>query len=65
MNWKLLEKLIPMGVRIIREIADGITNKRSPEEIRQRVASPDVILDDEIEELRDAEDDLRRFIDQG
>ena len=66
MNWeKLITKGLPIALKVIREVFDGIAQGRDNEEIRQRVADPSLILDEELDELRDAEDDLTDFIRTG
>lgn len=65
MNWQLLEKGLPIAVRVLREVFAGLADGASNEEIRKRAASPDVILDDELDQLRDAEGDLDDYIKNG
>lgn len=65
MNWELLRKILPIAFKAAKEIYDGLKSGASNEEIRQRVASPSVILDDELDDLRSAEDDLEDYIKTG
>lgn len=65
MNWALLLKLLPTAVKVLRELVEGFKRGATNQEIRDRIASPEVILDSEIDELRNAEDDLKDFIRTG
>ena len=65
MNWALLGKMLPTAVKVMKEIVDGFKNGRSNQEIRDRIASSDLILDEELDDLRDAETDLEDFIRTG
>lgn len=65
MNWDLLFKALPLVGKILREIIEGQKRGATNQEIRDRIASPDVILDEEMDELRDAEDDLKDFVRNG
>lgn len=65
MNWDLVFKAIPLAIKVLREIIDGQKRGASNQEIRERIASPDVILDEEMDELRAAEDDLADFVRTG
>ena len=65
MNWPLLLKLLPTAVKVLKEMVEGFKRGATNQEIRDRIASPDVILDDEMDELRDAEDDLDEFVRTG
>jgi hypothetical protein len=65
MNWDLLFKTLPMVVKVLREIIEGQKRGATNQEIRDRIASPDVILDEEMDALRDAEDDLGDFVRTG
>ena len=65
MNWDLLFKALPLVGKILREIIEGQKRGATNQEIRDRIASPDVILDEEMDKLRDAEDDLDDFVRTG
>lgn len=66
MNWeKLLTKGLPIAVKVLREVFEGIADGKSNEEIRERVASPEVILDESLDQLRDDEEDLLDFVRTG
>jgi hypothetical protein len=65
MNWDLLFKALPLVGKILREIIEGQKRGATNQEIRDRIASPDVILDEEMDELRDAEADLDDFVRTG
>jgi hypothetical protein len=65
-NWELLlTKGLPIALKVLREVIDGISKGRTNAEIRQRVSEPDVILDDALDQLRDDEDDLLEFVRTG
>jgi hypothetical protein len=65
-NWeKILTKGLPIAVRVLREVIQGLADGNSNEEIRQRASNPGVILDEELDQLRDDEDDLLNFIKTG
>lgn len=65
MNWQLLEKMGPIVFRIVKTIYEGLRDKVDDEEIRRRVADPSVILSEELDALRAAEDDLEDYIRTG
>lgn len=65
MNWALLTKALPTAIKVVRAIIEGFRDGASNEEIRQRVADPDLILDRELDELRAAQDDLEDYIRTG
>ena len=65
MNWAILERMAPILMRVGREIYEALKDGADDEEIRLRVASPKVILKDELARLREAEDDLENFIRTG
>lgn len=66
LSWeKLLTKGLPIAVKVLREVLQGLADGSSNEEIRQRASSPDVILDEELDQLRDDEEDLLEFIRTG
>jgi hypothetical protein len=66
MSWdKILSKGLPIAIKVLREVFQGMADGASNEEIRQRVAKPDVILDEELDQLRDDEDDLLDFVKTG
>lgn len=65
MNWTLLEKLLPIALRTAKAIFDGVRNGEDNEEIRRRVTSSDVILDEDLDALRESEDDLEEYIRTG
>jgi hypothetical protein len=64
-SWTQLFKAVPTALKVIREIIEAARSGASNEEIRARIASPDVILDEELDELRAAKDDLDEFIRTG
>ncbi len=66
MNWeKLLTKGLPIAIKVLRSVFEGIADGKSNDEIRERAASPEVILDESLDQLRDDEDDLLDFVRTG
>lgn len=66
MSWdKVLTKGLPIAVKVLREVFEGIADGKNNEEIRARVADPSVILDEELDQLRDDEQDLLDFVRTG
>jgi len=63
--WAKIIETGPLVMRVLKEIFEGVSRGASNEEIRQRIASKDVLLDEELDKLRDAKDDLRSFIETG
>lgn len=61
---KFLE-YVPLIVRILQAIFDGVRSNESDEEIRARVANPDVILAEDLAKLRRAKGDLDDYIARG
>jgi hypothetical protein len=61
---KLIE-YVPLVTRVLQAIFDGIRNGESDEEIRRRVADPNVILASDLKRLRDARRDLDDYVERG
>lgn len=65
-KWEqILTQGMPLALRVLREVFGGLAEGADNEEIRKRVASPDVILDEELDQLRDDEEDLLDFVRTG
>lgn len=62
---KKLVEFIPLVVRVVGAIAEGISKGETDEEIRRRVADPSVILADDLAKLRQSKDDLDDFVRNG
>ena len=62
---KKLVEFVPLVVRVVAAIVDGISKGETDEEIRRRVADPSVILAADLAKLREAKDDLADFVENG
>lgn len=62
---KVLEIIITWIPRIVRVIRKAINEDASDEEIRRRIAAPDVILSSDLETLRGRKQDLNDYIESG
>ena len=65
MNPELLEKALPLILRVLKEVMTGIEKGETPEEIRKRVASPDTILDEHVALLSSADTSLQDYVKTG
>lgn len=65
MNWPLLMKAAPMAMRMVRAVVEGVMNNESDEEIRKRASAPDVILREDLDDLRAARTDLDDYVRSG
>lgn len=66
MNWEaLLTKGLPIAINVLREVFRAVVDGADNDEIRRRAAAPDVILDEQLDALRDDEQDLLDYIKTG
>jgi len=63
--WAAILQAAPLAMKVVKAIVEGARDGASNEEIRQRIASKDLILDKELDDLRSAKADLDDFITGG
>lgn len=65
MNADTIKRALSIASKVALEIIEGLRHKESNAQIRARLASRDLILDDELDELRAAQDDLADYVRTG
>lgn len=62
---KVLEIILKWIPRIFKIVKQAIDERASDEEIRRRIAAPDVILSSELDTLRSRKQELNDYIESG
>lgn len=65
MNPSTIAKIFSIATRVVTEIAEGLRKGESNEEIRKRIATRAVILDEELNELRGIKTELDDYVRTG
>lgn len=65
MNAETIKKALTIASRVAMEVIEGLRRKETNAQIRARIASRSTILDEEIDDLRAAQDDLDTYVRTG